>query len=133
MNHVLACVWYYVGSSSANGWVGRDDVFDEGISNAAFSERYLVSLQWSLVHFSPSSAPVLAENLEERMFTIVTVIILWFLVFPSFLGTITATMTHLRNIGGPPITRMQGLTRHANLCARNMCARRVLAAQLAAH
>jgi len=96
MNHIIACAWYGLSTLTSDGveaWIhfARFDVED------SFAYKYLTSLHWSLTQFTPASMEVLPRNIHERAFA-VCVLIFALLVFSSFLSSITASMTQLRQL-----------------------------------
>lgn len=94
VNHFLAATWYTIGniSSSFDGasWV-------DGFADADISYRYTTALHWSLTQFTPGSMSVEARNTGERAFTIV-VLVSGLVIFSSFVSSITASMTQIRNM-----------------------------------
>jgi len=96
MNHIIACSWYGVGMLTNNGtdsWVDRANFEIE----SDFSYKYLTALHWSLTQFTPASMEIVPRNTHERAFA-VCVLIFALLVFSSFLSSLTASMTQLRQL-----------------------------------
>jgi len=95
INHYIACCWYAVGTAG----VYRDSWPEKFLTNSpgTFDYAYSTSLHWSLTQFTPASMEVVAQNTMERIFTIV-VIIMALVAFSSFVSSITAAMTHIRQI-----------------------------------
>jgi len=94
-NHYIACGWF---------WLGSLGILDSSWPNKflvnyplSFSYAYATSLHWSLTQFTPASMEVVPQNVAERFFVIV-VIILALVAFSSFVSSITAAMTHIRHI-----------------------------------
>eukprot|EP00929_Paragymnodinium_shiwhaense_P039709 TRINITY_DN2082_c0_g1_i2.p1 TRINITY_DN2082_c0_g1~~TRINITY_DN2082_c0_g1_i2.p1 ORF type:complete len:972 (-),score=118.86 TRINITY_DN2082_c0_g1_i2:182-3097(-) len=98
-NHYLACLWYYIGDTGRGGpnWIENGSWAPEGHENTSQLYRYMTSLHWSLTQFTPAGMEVRPYNLQERMYSI-CVLFLAMLTFSSFLGTITATMTQMRQL-----------------------------------
>eukprot|EP00931_Biecheleriopsis_adriatica_P044333 TRINITY_DN25358_c0_g1_i1.p1 TRINITY_DN25358_c0_g1~~TRINITY_DN25358_c0_g1_i1.p1 ORF type:complete len:478 (+),score=55.25 TRINITY_DN25358_c0_g1_i1:51-1436(+) len=103
MNHYVACIWYAIGdltrtngSDTGRNWledVGKTPVFERSLG-----WRYATALHWSITQFTPASMDVYAVNLVERIYSVL--ILFWVLVaVSSFLGSVCASMTQLRNFG----------------------------------
>jgi len=97
-NHYIACGWWAVGldgiSEGKPNWIedNPSPIYSEG-----WDYHYFTSLHWSLTQFTPAGMEARPYNTKERIYSIV---VLWFamVAFSSFLGTITATMTQMRNL-----------------------------------
>lgn len=59
LTHVLACVWYLLGSSETDGWVHT-----EGLVGNDLGTIYLMSMQWSLSRLHPIS---LRDNMKLKL------------------------------------------------------------------
>eukprot|EP00927_Polykrikos_kofoidii_P053860 TRINITY_DN48397_c0_g1_i1.p1 TRINITY_DN48397_c0_g1~~TRINITY_DN48397_c0_g1_i1.p1 ORF type:complete len:869 (+),score=142.95 TRINITY_DN48397_c0_g1_i1:141-2747(+) len=99
VNHYLACTWFFIGDRSSGhihaseaAWV---NVFLPEGSTIAFS--YFTALHWSLTQFTPASMPVAPQNVGERVFNVL-VIIVGMVTFSSFVSSITNAMTHIRHV-----------------------------------
>eukprot|EP00928_Gymnodinium_smaydae_P011136 TRINITY_DN14149_c0_g1_i1.p1 TRINITY_DN14149_c0_g1~~TRINITY_DN14149_c0_g1_i1.p1 ORF type:complete len:748 (-),score=142.14 TRINITY_DN14149_c0_g1_i1:320-2563(-) len=99
LNHVIACLWYWVGwvakASGELNWIqhaGYQPVDEEPIS-----WKYSTALHWSLTQFTPASMDVSARNVGERVFSIV-VLFSAMVIFSSIVGSITNSMTSIRNL-----------------------------------
>merc|ERR1712232_66922 len=95
VNHVLACVWYKIGEENVPGygsWLEHNDMLDKSTAY-----QYFTALHFSLTQFTPASMDVHPRNLSERMFSVV-VLIFALCIFSSFVSSITAAMTYLRNL-----------------------------------
>lgn len=94
LTHVLACVWYLLGSSESEGWVHT-----EGLTGNDLGTIYLMSMQWSLSRLHPIS---LRDNMklklpQERMFSLVASF--GSLLFSSlFISYVTNTMAKLARL-----------------------------------
>eukprot|EP00435_Cladocopium_sp_Y103_P054351 s2010_g17.t1 len=94
LTHVLACVWYLLGSSESDGWVHT-----EGLAGNDLGTIYLMSMQWSLSRLHPIS---LRDNMklklpQERMFSLVASF--GSLLFSSiFISYVTNTMAKLARL-----------------------------------
>lgn len=89
--HVVACSWYWVGSewSTTTSWLSQDDLPD------SMPHRYAMAFHWSFAQFTPATSPIHPKTLSEEVFNI-TLIFIGLVVFSSFLGTVTTTITALR-------------------------------------
>jgi len=95
-NHVIACLWYILGKLRSEGvrsWINAGH-FD---NDDSIAYMYLTSLHWSLTQFTPASMDVQPRNVHERAFAVI-VLVFALLVFSSFLSSITAAMTKLRQL-----------------------------------
>ena len=96
-NHVVACLWYAVGTSveatpSFTSWVLYHEV-----AGKPLVYRYMTSLHWSLTQFTPASMEVFPHNSLERTFS-VTVLLIAMISFSSFVSILTALIAELRKI-----------------------------------
>eukprot|EP00928_Gymnodinium_smaydae_P069796 TRINITY_DN5351_c0_g2_i1.p1 TRINITY_DN5351_c0_g2~~TRINITY_DN5351_c0_g2_i1.p1 ORF type:complete len:883 (-),score=104.79 TRINITY_DN5351_c0_g2_i1:86-2734(-) len=94
INHCIACAWYALSvsiSDTENAWINEV----KGDHGQIFF--YLSSMHWSLTQFTPASMEIFPRNSKERFFA-VTVLLFALLVFSSFLSSITAAMTQLRQM-----------------------------------
>eukprot|EP00929_Paragymnodinium_shiwhaense_P039708 TRINITY_DN2082_c0_g1_i1.p1 TRINITY_DN2082_c0_g1~~TRINITY_DN2082_c0_g1_i1.p1 ORF type:complete len:1002 (-),score=157.94 TRINITY_DN2082_c0_g1_i1:188-3193(-) len=98
-NHYLACLWYFIGISFSDSpnWIENGDWAPQGHKDTTQLYRYVTSLHWSLTQFTPAGMEVRPYNVQERIYSI-CVLFLAMLTFSSFLGTITATMTQMRQL-----------------------------------
>lgn len=92
LNHLIACIWFALGVSSASGWVKKCRMNDKD-----WGFQYSTSLHWSLTQFTPASMEIVPQTPTERGYNIV-VIIIALVIFSSFVSSITNAMTSLRNI-----------------------------------
>lgn len=94
INHSIAALWFLVGriSTPKPTWTM---VYE--LDSAPFTERYIVSLHWSLTQFTPGSMHVQPQNTLERTFSVI-VLVFGMLVFSSFVSSITSSMARLRNL-----------------------------------
>mmetsp|Transcript_49850 Transcript_49850/g.115770 ORF Transcript_49850/g.115770 Transcript_49850/m.115770 type:complete len:711 (-) Transcript_49850:82-2214(-) len=95
INHYLACGWYYVGSialaEDLPNWIQVSGVDCQSNQIAC----YMTALHWSLTQFTPASMEIRPYNLMERVYSICTLLFA-LVAFSSFLGSITASITKLR-------------------------------------
>lgn len=94
-NHLVACAWYGIGSTERDD--GKSWVVEHDFRDASVIYCYLTSLHWSLTQFTPASMDVQPHNVFERCFA-VFVLGIALVVFGSFLSSITATITALRQL-----------------------------------
>ncbi|CAE7250845.1 Hcn4 [Symbiodinium sp. CCMP2592] len=101
LNHVIACIWYLVGyltmEAGMPNWL--EDTGLRNVYTSEFAWKYLTSLHWSLTQFTPASMDVSARNEYER---IMSILVLFFslVAFSSIVGSVTNSMTALRNMSG---------------------------------
>mmetsp|Transcript_3617 Transcript_3617/g.9124 ORF Transcript_3617/g.9124 Transcript_3617/m.9124 type:complete len:897 (+) Transcript_3617:34-2724(+) len=113
INHNIACIWYFLGDGIdglvTNGWV-RIGGFDERDTLYA----YFTALHWSLTQFTTGSMELSAGTIPERIYSVV-VLVFALMVFSSFLSSITASMTQLRNLTNAFDTKFSILRRYLKL------------------
>mmetsp|Transcript_73147 Transcript_73147/g.169636 ORF Transcript_73147/g.169636 Transcript_73147/m.169636 type:complete len:713 (+) Transcript_73147:91-2229(+) len=93
-NHFVACAWYWLGAflmSSMDTWVSTD------FRDVSVPYKYMTALHWSLTQFTPASMSVQPVNMSERTFA-VFVLVCALVIFSSFLSSITASITALRQL-----------------------------------
>lgn len=113
LNHLVACCWFFVGSigrgSGGTNWLedaGKTPVADEDLA-----WKYTTALHWSITQFTPASMDISATNTGERVFSIF--ILFWALVaLSSVIGSVSASMTALRNMKGDEQKQMWLLRRY---------------------
>ncbi|CAE7618391.1 Kcnh5 [Symbiodinium pilosum] len=95
VNHLVACVWYAIGSYDLT----REDRWlrASGLEARNIWYRYSTALHWSITQFTPASMEVVPANEYERFFT-VCMILSGMLIFSSFVSAITNAMNQLRNL-----------------------------------
>lgn len=110
--HLIACVWYGVGDTDS-GWVRSlvgDDTMDIYLDrNVGF--RYITCLHWSLAQFTPAPNNLHPITTTERAFATL-VLLFGLIIFSSFVSSITAAMTRLRQLSSNSDTQMSVLRRY---------------------
>lgn len=95
LNHVIACIWYLIGSLSMKGGV-YNWLEKAGTNGTDAVYSYTTSLHWSLTQFTPASMDVSAANVYERVFSIF-VLLFAIVAFSSIVASITSTMASINN------------------------------------
>lgn len=124
INHVLACLWYYVAS--------RDDgddhnwVYLYGINQNDKQYIYVTALHWSITQFFCGAAPVGPTNFDERTFN---VIVLFFSIMMSafIISSLTTSMTRLSIVAAEEAQKFAALRDY--LSQNNISARVALRVQ----
>eukprot|EP00929_Paragymnodinium_shiwhaense_P104379 TRINITY_DN6873_c1_g1_i1.p1 TRINITY_DN6873_c1_g1~~TRINITY_DN6873_c1_g1_i1.p1 ORF type:complete len:789 (-),score=206.33 TRINITY_DN6873_c1_g1_i1:238-2604(-) len=110
LNHVIACLWFWVGrvcmENKLRNWIYEGEVHDGNIM-----WKYTTSLHWSLTQFTPASMDISARNEYERMFSII-VLFFAMVAFSSIIGSITGSMTSLRNMKNEEMKQFWFLRRY---------------------
>jgi len=109
INHVLSCAWYVVGNSTQFGdstWLKYHD-FDD----VSWSYQYATAFHWSITQFTPSSMHVQPQNVQERVFAIL-VVVFALVVFSYVVGSITGSLTQLRNMSSDAAQQFWNLRRY---------------------
>eukprot|EP00931_Biecheleriopsis_adriatica_P086580 TRINITY_DN61211_c0_g1_i1.p1 TRINITY_DN61211_c0_g1~~TRINITY_DN61211_c0_g1_i1.p1 ORF type:complete len:707 (+),score=114.53 TRINITY_DN61211_c0_g1_i1:60-2180(+) len=126
LNHVIACIWYYVGvltmKANMDNWL--ENTGTRNVYEADLTWRYLTSLHWSLTQFTPASMDVSARNVWERLMSIL-VLFFSLITFSSIVGSVTNSMTALRNMSGDTKKQFWMLRRFLNhkKVGKTTCAR----------
>eukprot|EP00929_Paragymnodinium_shiwhaense_P034618 TRINITY_DN18809_c0_g1_i2.p1 TRINITY_DN18809_c0_g1~~TRINITY_DN18809_c0_g1_i2.p1 ORF type:complete len:781 (-),score=153.24 TRINITY_DN18809_c0_g1_i2:14-2356(-) len=100
INHFVGVLWYALGQHFAepgdptSSWTAKKNMNDD---QTTFLDKYVTSLHWSLTQFTPASSDVFPTNPYERFFAVAT-LLAGMLVFSSFVSTITASISRLRNL-----------------------------------
>lgn len=89
LNHIIACLWFYIGQSDSNGWL-----YMVGLSEAGASEGYLVALHWSIANFH-GSMDVVARTVTERTFAVLALVI-GMLTFSMFMTAVMGMVVHMK-------------------------------------
>mmetsp|Transcript_79302 Transcript_79302/g.190323 ORF Transcript_79302/g.190323 Transcript_79302/m.190323 type:complete len:786 (+) Transcript_79302:37-2394(+) len=97
VNHFIAALWYSMGSLGGEGVPNWRDAYNMRPEQQSIYYRYATSLHWSLTQFTPATVDVHPQNMVERTFAIM-VLIFGLVLFSSFISSITASMTQLRNM-----------------------------------
>ena len=94
INHFIACGWYYVG---LEGNPSRNWILLSHLEGLAFEEVYITAMHWSLTQFMPATNNIGPDNVWERLFAIMTVLVAVCL-FSSLVGSITAAVGSFREV-----------------------------------
>jgi len=107
-NHVIACGFWAIGKTGHNedSWVY---VFHMDDKNLGY--QYTTALHWSLTQFTPASMEITPKNLQERIFTVCT-LLLAMITFSSFVSSLTNAMTRLRHLSSESQAQMSQLRRY---------------------
>eukprot|EP00929_Paragymnodinium_shiwhaense_P083868 TRINITY_DN44816_c0_g2_i1.p1 TRINITY_DN44816_c0_g2~~TRINITY_DN44816_c0_g2_i1.p1 ORF type:complete len:842 (-),score=171.99 TRINITY_DN44816_c0_g2_i1:206-2731(-) len=94
VNHLVACMWYAVGSSSSESmnWIKKFN-----FTEASLGYKYASSLHWALTQFTPAAMEVYPTNESERICALV-VLIFGLVTFSSFVSSITNALSRLHNM-----------------------------------
>jgi len=99
LNHVIACGWFLVGSIATSldlpSWLTWSE--RENFLNLEIGYQYTTCLHWTLTQFTPASMDVVARNILERVYSIM-VLLFAMVAFSSIVGTITTSMTIIRQM-----------------------------------
>eukprot|EP00811_Abedinium_folium_P018071 NODE_2699_length_2163_cov_14.545187.p1 GENE.NODE_2699_length_2163_cov_14.545187~~NODE_2699_length_2163_cov_14.545187.p1 ORF type:complete len:592 (+),score=118.73 NODE_2699_length_2163_cov_14.545187:165-1940(+) len=94
--HFVGCSWYAIGTIGYDGHLEETWVASLEDDDASMFFRYLNSFHWAFAQFTPSSSPYHPRNLREELFNIF-LLFFGFVVFSSFVGSVTSTLTMLRD------------------------------------
>mmetsp|Transcript_70469 Transcript_70469/g.199861 ORF Transcript_70469/g.199861 Transcript_70469/m.199861 type:complete len:714 (-) Transcript_70469:147-2288(-) len=95
INHFTACIWYAIGSIEEEEDIIQDRWVDR-FEGTSLVYRYICAFHWSIAQFTPAPIDFHPVNFRERVFT-VTLLFFGLVMFSSFLGTVTTTLTHARH------------------------------------
>jgi len=110
LNHMIACLWYWLGNAVDIGWVieAKRLYHLETNSDANNVYMYLTSLHWACTQFTPASMEVQPQSSAERLVAII-VIFSSLVMCSSFLTSITTTVGVFRK------KKYEYILAHANL------------------
>lgn len=95
LNHFIACGWWAIGKNGGqSSWIVKAQADEDRVGY-----QYTTSLHWSLTQFTPASMEVVPTNTAERTYAVCTLLFAM-VIFSSFVSSITATMTILRELSG---------------------------------
>jgi len=97
LNHLTACLWYWLGNTVDHGWVVKAKIIyrDEHDKDANNMYMYLTSLHWACTQFTPASMEVVPVSSAERIVAVI-VIFSSLVLCSSFLTSITTTVSVFR-------------------------------------
>jgi len=113
VNHVIACCWYGLGKWTLDSSIGGSWLVNANMEEAGFADSYAVSIHWALTQFTPATNNVAPANALERLFAVL-VILLAMGMFSSFISSITATVSTLRQSRSEHFKRHSFLVRFFN-------------------
>jgi hypothetical protein len=132
INHWVACLWFLIGRQGREvrgentyaNWIDRYvnqyetgapyDLYDESSKTAVqIAWEYTTSLHWSLCQFTPAGMEVVAQNLTERIFSVM-IVCFALAIYSSMLGAVTASITALRSISNESTKQFWMLRRYLN-------------------
>mmetsp|Transcript_44990 Transcript_44990/g.104115 ORF Transcript_44990/g.104115 Transcript_44990/m.104115 type:complete len:711 (+) Transcript_44990:39-2171(+) len=93
INHIIACVWYWVCSMHDDG--GWRDAYPDG--SAAWYSEYLRALHWSIANFTPGSSGLQPKTTEEMFFAVV-VLFFALVIFSVFVSSTTSLIQRLMGL-----------------------------------
>eukprot|EP00930_Biecheleria_cincta_P036859 TRINITY_DN25265_c0_g1_i1.p1 TRINITY_DN25265_c0_g1~~TRINITY_DN25265_c0_g1_i1.p1 ORF type:complete len:772 (-),score=109.74 TRINITY_DN25265_c0_g1_i1:51-2138(-) len=94
VNHFIACAFIWISELEPDGKSWR---LLAGLENEGFGVVYTCALHWSLTQFMPATNNIAPDNVAERLFAVV-VIVLAMGVFSSFISSITNAVTSMRAV-----------------------------------
>jgi len=113
LNHVIACGWFLVGTTGLSmgmpSWLSWSEDFIE----LGTGYQYATSLHWTLTQFTPASMDVVARNILERCYSIV-ILLFAMVAFSSIVGTVTTSMTVIRQMKDDKQKQFWKLRRYLN-------------------
>ncbi|CAK9008573.1 unnamed protein product [Durusdinium trenchii] len=105
INHFIACGWYYVG---LEGHPDRNWILLSDLEGFPFAEVYISAMHWSLTQFMPATNNIGPDNVWERLFAIMTVLVAVCL-FSSLVGSITAAVGSFRAVQAEKMKQEQAV------------------------
>jgi len=94
ISHFIGCAWYWVGTHFAQGRQSWVSVYLEG---ETWQYSYQTSYHWAVTQFTPGSMNVQPQNIYERVFTNL-VLVLGLIIFSSIVSSITNATNRLRQL-----------------------------------
>jgi len=96
--HFVACLWYWVGVSSAGWGYERSWVNEyEGLADRTIWYKYSSALHFAVAQFTPGGINIHPTNTVERFFG-VGMLVLGMVVFSTIVGNISQAVKSLRDI-----------------------------------
>merc|ERR1719487_1163713 len=92
--HIMSCVWYAIGNSRDDGWIGYDKY--EGRKDTLF--WYIASARWVISQLNGRTDMREDRNMQERLFTCIVGVSLAVLAQAVFISIITKTMLDLSEL-----------------------------------
>lgn len=97
VNHFIACAWFWIGDyTSSMGWQSWT-TWAEQFKELGIGYQYTTAMHWTLTQFTPASMDVVARNILERLYSIF-VLLFAMVAFSSIVGTVTTSMTVIRQM-----------------------------------
>lgn len=108
--HIIACIWYKVGTSAGDSITPAGWVVHFGLQDAELGYRYAWAFHWSLAQFTGENvfAP---QNHTERSFA-VCVLLITFVLSALFVSSVTTSMTRLTIVAGKQPLQLVALRRY---------------------
>jgi hypothetical protein len=95
VNHFIACAWFAMTLFDAGpSWVEYHSLERKDVS---WIYQYVTAFHWAITQFTPASMHVQPQNVLERTFAIV-VVVLGLVGFSYLVGSITGSLTELRRM-----------------------------------
>jgi hypothetical protein len=116
LTHYVACIWYFLGevtraSGSETGLNWLEDAGKIPVHGQSLTWKYLTAMHWSITQFTPASMDVSAVNAVERTFSI-AILFASLVSLSSIIGSVSASMTQLRNLKGDKTKQFWMLRRY---------------------
>eukprot|EP00929_Paragymnodinium_shiwhaense_P123625 TRINITY_DN9770_c0_g1_i2.p1 TRINITY_DN9770_c0_g1~~TRINITY_DN9770_c0_g1_i2.p1 ORF type:complete len:901 (-),score=138.39 TRINITY_DN9770_c0_g1_i2:151-2853(-) len=99
--HLTSCLWYWLGTSAADGWVTYDAYVGE--KNVVF--WYVASMRWSIAQLNGRTDEDDRRNMEERAFACFTGIVLAVIIKTTLVSVVTKTVLNLSSLRSSKIRR----------------------------
>merc|ERR1740123_1446109 len=91
LNHFIACMWFYIGRETGNGWF-QEQQLDTGEHSVWVG--YMLALHWSITQFH-GSVDVSPGNVIERI-AAVAMLVVGLMTFSIFVSITTNMILHIR-------------------------------------
>lgn len=111
LNHFIACGWWSLGVSMSEAGLHNTWTSHHHMESEPLAWQYFTALHWSLCQFTPAGMEVSPKNVPERIFS-VCVLLFAMVIFSSFVSSITAAMTQLRQLHSTTHTNHTMLRRY---------------------
>eukprot|EP00929_Paragymnodinium_shiwhaense_P034857 TRINITY_DN18914_c0_g2_i1.p1 TRINITY_DN18914_c0_g2~~TRINITY_DN18914_c0_g2_i1.p1 ORF type:complete len:745 (+),score=165.27 TRINITY_DN18914_c0_g2_i1:105-2339(+) len=123
--HIVACIWFAIGSKSEESWVGFYD-----LPSKAVGVQYLLCLHWALSQFTGGMDELRPINAGERMYAM----LIWlfsFLAASVIISILTSELTQMHIVGGNVARQMATLRKYLkqNSISSNLALRMQRSAQ----
>jgi len=97
LNHLIACGWFLAARLTISMGEPSWTTWTQNYMESSYAYQYTTCLHWSLTQFTPASVDIVARGMIERLYSI-AVLLFALITFSSIVGTVTSSMTIIRQM-----------------------------------